>query len=324
MQPARPSLAHLVGFALVVSHAGCFMVSRWLPSKNMRLLLALFVGASAISGMAGAAASADLASGAESLAPAKQWKLSFTPYGWLPWLRGEQTVKGRTVELDVDPIQVINHLERVPFMGYAEARNGQISLYSDIFYANLGLTASGVRSRTVRPEIGGTLAAALGVDFEETVIEAGGAYEITKWGSSTAVDILAGARYWQQDMSINLALTGGLVLDGVDLSKGIAIARGGSVDWVDPLVGGRVRHQLGPGQELMLRADVGGFGVGSQFSWNALAAYSWEIAVRDGVTYSGLLGYRALDVDYEQGSGRNKYEYNVLQHGPVTGLTIGF
>ena len=42
------------------------------------------------------------------------------------------------------------------------------------------------------------------------------------------------------------------------------------------------------------------------------------------MTYSGLLGYRALDVDYKQGSGRNKYEYDVLQHGPVTGLTIGF
>jgi hypothetical protein len=102
-------------------------------------------------------------------------------------------------------------------------------------------------------------------------------------------------------MSINLALTGTLDIGDLDLSKGIAIARGGSVDWVDPLVGARIRHRLAAGQELLLRADVGGFGVGSQFSWNALAAYSWEFAVRDGVTYSGLLGYRALDVDYEQG-----------------------
>ena len=297
------------------------MVSRWSPSKNTGALLALFVGASAILGTADTAASADLGAGAET---ANQWKLSFTPYGWLPWLRGEQTVKGRTVELDVDPIQVMDHLERVPFMGYAEARNGALILYTDIFYADLGLSASGVRSRSVRPEIGGTLSAALGLDFEETVIEAGGAYEITKWGSSTAIDILAGARYWHQEMSINLALTGGLIIGGLDLSKGIAIARGGSVDWVDPLVGARIRHQLAPGQQLMLRADVGGFGAGSQFSWNALAAYSWEIAVSDGMTYSGLLGYRALDVDYEQGSGRNKYEYDVLQHGPVTGLTIGF
>ena len=135
-----------------------------------------------------------------------------------------------------------------------------------LFSIPIFLSASGVRSRSVRPEIGGTLSAALGLDFEETVIEAGGAYEIIKWGSGTAIDILAGARYWHQEMSINLALTGGLIIGGLDLSKGIAIARGGSVDWVDPLVGARIRHQLAPGQQLMLRADVGGFGVGSQFS----------------------------------------------------------
>jgi hypothetical protein len=81
---------------------------------------------------------------------------------------------------------------------------------------------------------------------------------------------------------------------------------------------------LAPGQDLMLRADVGGFGAGSQFSWNALAAYSFVFAKRDGVTYSGMLGYRAVDADYEQGSGRTKFVYDIVIHGPVTGLTIGF
>ena len=161
------------------------MVSRWRPipmTGKTRPLLALLVGVSAMLCVARTAASADLSS-VQPVAPVQQWKLSFTPYGWLPWLRGEQTVKGRTVELDVDPIQVIEHLERVPFMGYAEARNGSLVFYTDIFYANLGLSASGVRSSSVRPEIGGTLGAALGVDFEETVIEAGGAYEIIEWAS---------------------------------------------------------------------------------------------------------------------------------------------
>ena len=74
----------------------------------------------------------------------------------------------------------------------------------------------------------------------------------------------------------------------------------------------------------MLRGDFGGFGVGSQFCWNTLAACSFMVAAQGGVTYSGILGYRALDVDYEQGSGRTKYEYDVLQHGPVSGLTIAF
>ena len=113
-------------------------------------------------------------------------------------------------------------------------------------------------------------------------------------------------------------------LNGVVVSRNRAIARSGDVDWVDPLVGLRVRHQLAPGQELVLRGDVGGFDAGSQFSWNVLGAYSFTFAVRNGITYSGLLGYRALSVDFEEGSGLNKYVYDVVQHGPVLGLTIGF
>ncbi len=74
----------------------------------------------------------------------------------------------------------------------------------------------------------------------------------------------------------------------------------------------------------MVRGDVGGVSAGSQFSWNALTAYSWDFAVRSGVTSSGMLGYRARYVDYEEGSRRNKYAYEILTHGPILGLTIGF
>ncbi len=260
-------------------------------------------------------AAATMASAEDTVAPANQWTLSFTPYGWVPFLNGDQTVKGRTVSIDVNPIEVLEHLQRAPWMSYAEARRGPLAFYNDVFYANLGIDASAARTFG-----SATLSASLGVDFEQAIVEVGGAYEIAKWrsggGSSTAIDILGGARYWHQDMAINLAIGVG--------GGGLIIARAGSVDWVDPVIGGRIRHQLAPGQDLVLRADIGGFDVGSQFSWNALAAYSWDIAVRDGVTYSGVLGYRALDVDYEQGSGLNKYEYDVLMHGPIVGLTVGY
>ena len=260
-------------------------------------------------------AAATMASAEDTVAPANQWTLSFTPYGWVPFLNGDQTVKGRTVSIDVNPIEVLEHLRRAPWMSYAEARRGPLALYNDVFYANLGIDANAARTFG-----SATLSASLGVDFEQAIVEVGGAYEIAKWrsggGSSTAIDILGGARYWYQDMAINLAIGVG--------GGGLIIARAGSVVWVDPVIGGRIRHQLAPGQDLVLRADIGGFDVGSQFSWNALAAYSWDIAVRDGVTYSGVLGYRALDVDYEQGSGLNKYEYDVLMHGPIVGLTVGY
>ena len=213
-------------------------------------------------------------------------------------------------------------------MSYVEARNGRFALYNDTIYAPLGVDASRARS------LGGlSLDAALGVDIELTIIEVGAVYEIAKWwhgggGSafvrSTAIDLLAGARYWHQDASINLALTGTLNTAGLSVTGNRAIARSGGVDWVDPLVGLRLRHQLAPGQELVLRGDIGGFDVGSQFSWNVLAAYSWRIGVHNGATYSGLLGYRALSADYEQGSGATRYEYNATLHGPIVGLTVNF
>lgn len=256
------------------------------------------------------------------------WKFTFAPYGWSTWLKGDQTVKGRTVGLDVDPIQVIEHLEALPFMGYAEARKGPFALYGDIVYAKLGLEADGVTSRSRNRFVTGTLSASLGVEFEQTVAEVGGAYEVARWssatGGSTAFDVSVGARYWHQNMNINLALTGTLDIGDLVVSNGIAIARGGSVDWIDPVIGAGLRHQLAPGQQILLRGDIGGFGVGSEFSWNVVAAYSFEICTEDGVTYSGLLGYRALDVEYEQGSGRSRYEYDMLQHGPLTGLTVSF
>ena len=259
--------------------------------------------------------------------PPSGWQLNFTPYGWVTWLKGEETVRGRTVDVDVDPIQLIDHLEQVPFMGYTEARNGRLAFYGDVVYANVGLDASAVRSRRLDPAIAGSISAALGLDSTLFIGEAGAIYEVAKWPSgtgSTAIDVLAGARYWYQEADLKLALDINLDISDLIVSRGIAIARSGHVDWVDPVIGARIRHKLGPGKELLLRGDIGGFGAGSEFSWNVVAAYSFVICAEDGVTYSGVLGYRALDVDYEQGTGRHRYEYDVLQHGPLTGLTITF
>ena len=144
--------------------------------------------------------------------PVHQWTLSFTPYSWLSGLDGKTTVKGRTTDIDVSPLEVLEHLDGVPWMSYSEARIGRLALYSDILYAPLGVDASGARS------VGRvSLDATLGVDIEQTIIEVGATYEIAKWlwggihgakvAGYTAIDILAGARYWHQEVEINLALT---------------------------------------------------------------------------------------------------------------------
>ena len=72
--------------------------------------------------------------------------MSFTPYGWLPGLNGTTTVKGRSTDIDVGPIEVLGDLDGIPWISYAEARIGRLALYNDIFYAPLGVDASRTRS----------------------------------------------------------------------------------------------------------------------------------------------------------------------------------
>ena len=96
------------------------------------------------------------------------------------------------------------------------------------------------------------------------------------------------------------------------------MAKSGTVDWVDPFVGIRVRHELSPGHELQFLGDVGGFGAGSDFSWQLYGGYSFDFTVMHSTLY-GVLGYRALAVDYSEGS---TARINGILHGPVAGLSF--
>ena len=87
-------------------------------------------------------ASADLgrAYTPEPAAAISPWTFTFTAYGWVPWLSGNTTIKGRTFDVQVDPIEMLDHLNwsTLPaWMSYAEARNGPIGLFNDIVYANV-------------------------------------------------------------------------------------------------------------------------------------------------------------------------------------------
>lgn len=281
-------------------------------------------------GFVGAAASADLGEkGEEVVAAPSAWTFQFTPYGWLPWISGDLTVKGRGAQIEVSPLQIVEALDwsGVPaWMSYMEARRGPLSLFNDIVYVKLSDSADFARSTR-----GGALSfgADIKAGYEQAVIEAGGAYEI--WSSGyqsapgvTAFDLVAGARYWRQEVEVSADLATTIPGPGIIISGDRAISASGVIDWVDPFVGARVRHQLAAGQEVVLRGDIGGFGVGSDFSWQVIGAYNWQICVTDRVTFDGFVGYRALSVDYEQGSGATKYEFDAITHGPTLGATMRF
>lgn len=257
---------------------------------------------------------------------ASAWTFRFTPYGWLTSLNGNQTVRGRTVKVDASFVDVVDATlgqggTLVGLMADLEARNGPFSIYGNLVWTKIGVDRGGVRTHRVTPDIAGTVGAAADVKVSMAILEAGAAYEVARIGS-VGFDVLAGARYWYQraDLSFDLATT--VDIGDLGFGRNVATARSGTVDWLDGFVGARMRFAVAPGHEIVLRGDVGGGG--SKFSWQGIAAYGFDFAERNGVTYSGLVGYRALYVDYAQGEGRRRYAFDMLQHGPVLGLSLRF
>src|SRR5829696_6648760 len=169
------------------------------------------------------------------------WTFNFVPYGWLTSMRGTQTVRGRSVKVDASFIDIVEKSDTlVALMGDFEARFGRFALLADLVWSKIGFEGGAVRSRSLAPGISGTVGASLGLDVEMAILEAGVAYEIARSGP-LAVDVLGGLRYWYQEADVSLGLSAGLDVADLEVVGFRGIARSGSVDWLDPIVGARVR-----------------------------------------------------------------------------------
>jgi hypothetical protein len=122
------------------------------------------------------------------------------------------------------------------------------------------------------------------------------------------VDLLAGARYTHLDIEFDFKRIG---------------TRDRSKDWVDPFIGGVTQIGLTDKLSFRVRADIGGFGVGSDLSWHSVGLLGYKVQPF-GIDGTLAAGYRALYQDYTDGSGRNKFEWNMTLHGPVLGLAVTF
>jgi hypothetical protein len=64
----------------------------------------------------------------------------------------------------------------------------------------------------------------------------------------------------------------------------------------------------------------GGFGIGSDLTYQVLTGFRWQA----NETVGAVLGYRLSAFDYEDGAGRNYQRYDLLEQGPLAGITISF
>lgn len=214
----------------------------------------------------------------------EDWKWEATIYMLGASLDGTTGVNNLTADIDVGFSDILDNLE-MGGMARMHAVRGHWSLGLDLIYMGLGAS-------TDRPP------ADIDVDQEVAELSVGFVY-------SERFESLVGARYMR--ISTDIAFQGPL-----------GVQRSGNVDWWDPFIGGRTTLPMGESWKFKLRADIGGFGVGSDLAWQVETLFTRDFSPRASLE----IGYRWIDVDYQDDD--NGFIYDVMTQGLQAGVTFRF
>ena len=236
---------------------------------------------------------------AQSDGDSSSWAFSLEAYLLASSIEGDASI-GRVVGVNVNVgfDDILANLD-VGAMAHFEAiKNDRWGVVLDYGFMDLGGEVAVARN--------GVLEA----DVRQGVLEA---FVLRRFDNGpNALDVYGGVRWWDNDLGARVDL---LVLPG---SPSFKVQE----DWVDPVIGARWHHPMGDKWKLVLRADAGGFGVASDLTsvLGVSAFYDFESSLKL------ELGYRALWVDYEDGTRRTPgyFGYNTVTHGPLAGLVIEF
>lgn len=232
------------------------------------------------------------------------WQYEVTPYVLAAGLEGDAGVRGVTSDIDMSISDVLDDLE-AGFMGLFTARKGPWSYGLEGVYFKLSDQAA----KTVTGPFGHvTVNGALSLTTKMYVYQGTLGYRVLD--GTTAVDLLAAARYTKLDLDADVVIT---TSPGIVFPGG-ARSAGGSESWTDGVIGVRAEHALNDEWSLLGYADVGAGG--SDFTYQFILGANWEFA-RD---YIAKVGYRQLYWDYEE----DGTVWDMTASGPYLGLGIRF
>jgi hypothetical protein len=220
-----------------------------------------------------------------------EWTQSLTPYLWLSGIKGDIGAKDRKVSVDAKFTDIFSKIKFAGMLSY-EAHRAKISYLIDLVYTDL---KDDVPFNVPLP--GGTVKPGHAeLKSNAWIISPVAAYRVAE-SERGFTDVTAGARLWFQETQLKLKV------------------KKSNPNWIDPIIGARSRIALSPKWTASILGDIGGFGIGSKFTWQLVGAFHLKVGERN----SAVIGYRTLDVDYRKGGST----YNVNQYGPILGFTFG-
>ena len=226
-----------------------------------------------------------------------RWQFLLEPYVMLPNMKGETGIGNLApVKVDQDPQDIFDNLQ-IGAMLFLEARSDTWAFSSDVLFMDLE------------------------ADIEPATLITGGEVGVSQLGWELAAmrrlapwfELGVGATYNRIDADVDIDVLG-IFGPNYTLSGGL------TEEWIDPTVVARATLPFGDRWFLQARANLGGFGIGSELMWQLQA----DVGYRPSDRWRFSFGYRVIDIDNDQGRDAGRFVYDIRTFGPVLRLGYSF
>ena len=219
-------------------------------------------------------------------------EIAFTPYLWMPSIKGDIAIPRSQDEAEIDRSfsDILGDL-KFAFMGTLDAEYRRVIVHTDVMYLSLGANVDRVDSPIFSEG-----------EFDAKILVATGAlgYRVIDRGPMF-VDIYVGARLVSLD--VDLALEGPLQTRGASASPSN----------VSPLFGGKARFPLSDRWALALQGDIG---FDSDVKWQLAGTVQYQL----GNHWRAGVGYRHLALHHDA----DESEFDIALSGPLIAFTYIF
>ena len=222
------------------------------------------------------------------------WHVDWIPiYLWFSGLQGNVGAGGYVAPVNASFSDVIKNLN-IGVMTALDLRRKRIGLFTDIIFMSLS-------SDQKTTPVGNTYIG-FNANAKELIVDPEIYFRVID-SPKGSIDAIGGGRFWRLDNSLDLFPP-----------TGTTATVGQTQNWVDPVLGARARLNLPKGFFVNMKGDAGGFGVGSQETYQIYGGAGKEFKKM----FAAFLGYRYLYVDYTN----TGFVYNVHMSGMLIGFNI--